>query len=84
MLFTLTRTLYTENYKLHVLKYLKEENITEKCTHMRRNEVCDKVEGKTPPDRSKDVTSDLLHPSHYTHAMIHLGEELEQKHHQKY
>ena len=51
---------------------------------MRRNEVGDEVQGEAPPDCSKDVASDLLHPPHHADAVIYFGEELEQKHHQKY
>jgi|APAra0007618407_1042631.scaffolds.fasta_scaffold18930_3 hypothetical protein len=46
---------------------------------MRSDEICDEIKSKTPPNSSKNVTSDLLHPSHQTDAVINLGEELEQE-----
>lgn len=51
---------------------------------MRRDEISNKIEGESPPDCPKYITSDLLHPSHHIDTVIYLGEELEQKHQQKY
>lgn len=50
---------------------------------MRSDEIRDEVKSKTPPNSPKNVTSDLLHPSHQADAVINLGEELEQEDQQK-
>lgn len=48
-------------------------------TYMRSDEIGYEIKSKTPPNSPKDVTSDLLHPSHQADAVINLGEELEQE-----
>lgn len=51
---------------------------------MRGNEVGNEINGKTPPNGAKDITSDLLHSSHQANAVVYFWEELEQDHQKKY
>lgn len=46
---------------------------------MRGYEVGYEIKAEPPPNGAKDVTCDLLHPSHQTNAMVNLWEELEQE-----
>ena len=46
---------------------------------MRGYEVGNEIKAKTPPNGAKDVTCDLLHPSHQANAVVNLWEELKQE-----
>lgn len=46
---------------------------------MRSNEIGEKIKPESPPYRSKDVTSHLLHFPHDINTVVHLGEKLQQE-----
>lgn len=46
---------------------------------MRGNEVSNEIKAKPPPDGTKNISCDFLHPSHYADAMVNLGKELKQE-----
>lgn len=51
---------------------------------MRSNEIGKKIQTKSPPYCSKDVTCHLLHFPHDIYTMIHLGEKLQYEYEQQY